>query len=316
MFDALKNTEKNNINDSFINTYRFWANILVIAVFINFLFFRTLFINDNSFIYAINYLIDYGVFIAFYLLLFYKFYNYLFNSKIKEGVLGILFLIEGTLKLYINDINIYNIVELSFFILTFIIALKTLLPIIFLKNIKELKRGLYIFVFTALISSNLNYILLSSNKLIDRDIMHYASLYLSSYMEKVSSISFIIILTAYIVNYIPIKTKGMYKYFILALFIAIFIIVLKTQSLLIIVSFYNALGVGLHFPFYLYVVLIIMFLLALLSYLISSIINKKYSSEFTALTLFILAGLDISGFSLRLISIFAIIELNNIKNKL
>lgn len=316
MFDSLKNTEKNNINDSFVNIYHFWSNILVIAVFVNFLFFRTLFINDNSFIYLTNYLIDYGVFIAFYLLLFYKFYNYLFNSQIRDGILGILFLTAGTLKLYINEINIYNIAELSFFILTFLIALKTLIPLILLKNIRELERGLYIFIFVALISSNLNYILLSANKLIDRDIMHYISLYLSSYMEKVSSASFIIVMAAYIIKYIPIKTKDMYKYFVFALFIIIFAIILKTQSLLIIVSFYNALGVGLHFPFYLYVVLIIMLLLTLLSYLIYSIINKKYVAEFTALTLFILAGLDISGFSLRLISIFAIIELNNIKKRL
>ena len=312
MFYILKNKIANN--NSFIKAYHFWTNALIIAVIINFLFFRTLFldIEENSFFYLINYIIEYGIFLAFFLLLFYKFYNYLFNSQILDGILGIIFLIFGVLKLYISDINIYNITELLFFIFTFLITIKTILPLILSKNINELQRGVYIFILISLGFSNLNYIILSANKIIDNDIMHYISLYLIEYMGKVSSISFIIIMIGYIIIFAKrIIKKNIYKYFIFILiFTIVFILKSKYSNYLIIISFYNALGIGLSFPFILYVGIIFMFLIILFGYLTDSIISKKYSAEFLVFTLFILAGLDMSGFTLRLMSIFSIIEMS------
>ncbi|TXJ38636.1 WESB_1763 family membrane protein [Brachyspira aalborgi] len=312
MFYILKNKIANN--NSFIKAYHFWTNALIIAVIINFLFFRTLFldIEENSFFYLINYIIEYGIFLAFFLLLFYKFYNYLFNSQILDGILGIIFLIFGVLKLYISDINIYNITELLFFIFTFLITIKALLPLILLKNISELQRGVYIFILISLGFSNLNYIILSANKIIDNDIMHYISLYLIEYMGKVSSISFIIIMIGYIIIFAKrMIKKNIYKYFIFILvFTIVFILKSKYSNHLIIISFYNALGIGLSFPFILYVCIIFMFLIILFGYLTDSIISKKYSAEFLVFTLFILAGLDMSGFTLRLMSIFSIIEMS------
>ena len=312
MFYILKNKIANN--NSFIKAYHFWTNALIIAVIINFLFFRTLFldIEENSFFYLINYIIEYGIFLAFFLLLFYKFYNYLFNFQILDGILGIIFLIFGVLKLYISDINIYNITELLFFIFTFLITIKTILPLILSKNINELQRGVYIFILISLGFSNLNYIILSANKIIDNDIMHYISLYLIEYMGKVSSISFIIIMIGYIIIFAKrIIKKNIYKYFIFILvFTIIFILKSKYSNYLIIISFYNALGIGLSFPFILYVGIIFMFLIIIFGYLTDSIISKKYSAEFLVFTLFILAGLDMSGFTLRLMSIFSIIEMS------
>lgn len=312
MFYILKNKIANN--NSFIKAYHFWTNALIIAVIINFLFFRTLFldIEENSFFYLINYIIEYGIFLAFFLLLFYKFYNYLFNSQILDGILGIIFLIFGVLKLYISDINIYNITELLFFIFTFLITIKTILPLILSKNINELQRGAYIFILISLGFSNLNYIIISANKIIDNDSMHYISLYLIEYMGKVSSISFIIIMIGYIIIFAKrIIKKNIYKYFIFILvFTIIFILKSKYSNYLIIISFYNALGIGLSFPFILYVGIIFMFLIILFVYLTDSIISKKYSAEFLVFTLFILAGLDMSGFTLRLMSIFSIIEMS------
>lgn len=312
MFYILKNKIANN--NSFIKGYNFWTNALIIDVIINFLFFRTLFldIEENSFFYLINYIIEYGIFLAFFLLLFYKFYNYLFNSQIVDGILGIIFLIFGVLKLYISDINIYNITELLFFIFTFLITIKTILPLILLKNINELQRGAYIFILISLGFSNLNYIILSANKIIDNDIMHYISLYLIEYMGKVSSISFIIIMIGYIIIFAKrMIKKNIYKYFIFILvFTIVFILKSKYSNHLIIISFYNALGIGLSFPFILYVGIIFMFLIILFVYLTDSIISKKYSAEFLVFTLFILAGLDMSGFTLRLMSIFSIIEMS------
>ena len=312
MFYILKNKIANN--NSFIKAYHFWTNALIIAVIINFLFFRTLFLNieENSSFYLINYIIEYGIFLAFFLLLFYKFYNYLFNSQILDGILGIIFLIFGVLKLYISDINIYNITELLFFIFTFLITIKTLLPLMLLKNINELQRGAYIFILISLGFSNLNYIILSANKIIDNDIMHYISLYLIEYMGKVSSISFIIIMIGYIIIFAKrMIKKNIYKYFIFILvFTIVFILKSKYSNYLIIISFYNALGIGLSFPFILYVGIIFVFLIILFGYLTDSIISKKYSAEFLVFTLFILAGLDMSGFTLRLMSIFSIIEMS------
>lgn len=314
MFYILKNKIANN--NSFIKAYHFWTNALIIVVIINFLFFRTLFLNieENSFFYLINYIIEYGIFLAFFLLLFYKFYNYLFNSQILDGILGIIFLIFGVLKLYISDINIYNITELLFFIFTFLITIKTILPLILLKNINELQRGVYIFILISLGFSNLNYIILSANKIIDNDIMHYISLYLIEYMGKVSSISFIIIMIGYIIIFAKrMIKKNIYKYFIFILvFTIVFILKSKYSNYLIIISFYNALGIGLSFPFILYVGIIFMFLIILFGYLTDSIISKKYSAEFLVFTLFILAGLDMSGFTLKLMSIFSIIEMSEI----
>lgn len=314
MFYILKNKIANN--NSFIKAYHFWTNALIIAVIINFLFFRTLFLNieENSFFYLINYIMEYGIFLAFFLLLFYKFYNYLFNSQILDGILGIIFLIFGVLKLYISDINIYNITELLFFIFTFLITIKTILPLILLKNINELQRGAYIFILISLGFSNLNYIILSANKIVDNDIMHYISLYLIEYMGKVSSISFIIIMIGYIIIFAKrMIKKNIYKYFIFILvFTIVFILKSKYSNYLIIISFYNALGIGLSFPFILYVGIIFMFLIILFGYLTDSIISKKYSAEFLVFTLFILAGLDMSGFTLKLMSIFSIIEMSEI----
>lgn len=322
MFQIFKNRidlKKNN--NSFINKYDFWANIFLIASLFNFIFFRVLFldITENSFIYFINYIINYSIFMIFFLLLFYKFYNYLFNFQIVNGILGIIFLITGTLKLYISDINIYNIVELLFFVFTFIITLKTLLPLIRLKNINELERGIYIFILLSLGFSNFSYILFSANKIVDSDIFHYVSLYLTSYMEKVASLSFIIIMISYIIIFIPktitnytsyCRTKIKYYFFGLAIFI--FSLILISRYSLIMIYFYNALGVGINFPFVFYAILIVVFILTLFSFLTSSIVLKKYSAEFIIFTLFILAGIDMSDFTLRLISIFSIIELTEI----
>ena len=322
MFQILKNSidiKKNN--NSFIHKYNFWANIFLIAVLFNFLFFRILFldISGNSFIYFINYIINYSIFIIFFLLLFYKFYGYLFNFQIENGILGIIFLIMGILKLYISDINIYNIVELLFFIFTFIITLKTLLPLICLKNINELERGIYIFILISLVFSNFSYILFSANKIVDSDIVHYISLYLTSNMEKVASLSFIIIMISYIIIFAPkiLVSHTSYwitkmKYSIFSLPIIISSLILMSRYSLIIIYFYNSLGVGLNFPFVFYAILIVVFILTLFSFLTSSIVLKKYSAEFIIFTLFILAGIDMSDFTLRLISIFSIIELTEI----
>lgn len=316
MFQILKNGFNiNKNNNSFINKYNFWANIFLIAVLFNFIFFRILFldISGNSFIYLINYIINYSIFLIFFLLLFYKFYGYLFNSQIVNGILGIIFLIAGTLKLYISDINIYNIVELLFFVFTFIITIKILLPTILLKNINELERGIYIFILTALAFSNFSYILFSANKIVDNDIIHYVSLSLTSYMEKVASLSFIIIMISYIIIFIPKYWITKIKYYIFGLAIVIFSFILMSDKYsLILIYFYNALGVGLNFPFIFYAFLTVAFIFTLFSFLSASIISKKYSAEFIIFTLFILAGIDMSDFTLRLISIFSVIEMTEI----
>ena len=69
-----------------------------------------------------------------------------------------------------------------------------------------------------------------------------------------------------------------------------------------------------YLPFTIYMVVMIMFFITLFSSFITSIVSKNYYPKLIIFTLLILAGLDMSNFSLRLISIFAILEMSNIQN--
>ncbi|WP_295162287.1 WESB_1763 family membrane protein [uncultured Brachyspira sp.] len=308
-----------NKNTSFVVTYNFWSYILISAVFFNYILFRSSVIDNNSYFYTISFIFDYIVLILFYFLVFYKFYNSLFSSNISLFIFGILFLIFGTLKLYMIEINIYNIIELLYFISMLILIIKILMPIIFSKNITELERGIYMFILLSLFSSSINYILISSNKIIDKDIFHYVSIFVSKYMSKLSSFSFLILMTAYILIFIKrIIISNIDKYLI---FIIILIILLITGILifgrnffLIMMSFFGALGIIMYLPFTVYMVIIIMFLMTLFSSFMISLLSKKYYPKLILFTLFLLSGLDMSNFSLRLISIFAIMEINAVYN--
>ena len=307
------------INDvSFINTYRIWANYFVIAVLLNYIFFRVFIIRSESVFYILSYILNYTILITFFLLLFYKFYNYMFDSQILYSIFGIIFLITGTLKLYITHINTYNIIELLFFISTLILTLYILLPIIIKKDIYEITRGVYIFILLSLVSSNLNYITISINKLLDFDFLHYFSSYLSVYLSKVSSISFIILMTAYIMIFInEIIIKNTNKTFASLIFIVIALAAFffEDSFLFFTISLYNALNIGIYLPTLIYMIIIILFLITLFCSFTASLLLKKYYPELIAFSLLILSGLDMNNFSLRLISMFSIMELSNLINK-
>ncbi|MEI0531359.1 WESB_1763 family membrane protein [Brachyspira pilosicoli] len=307
------------INDvSFINTYRIWANYFVIAVLLNYIFFRVFIINNESVFYILSYILNYTILITFFLLLFYKFYNYMFDSRISYSILGMVFLITGTLKLYITHINIYNIIELLFFISALALTIYILLPIIIKKDIYEITRGVYIFLLLSLVSSNLNYITISINKLLDFDFLHYLSSYLSVYLSKVSSISFITLMIAYIMIFMnEIIIKNINKSFALLILIIISAtaFLFGERFLFFTISLYNALNVGIYLPTLIYIIIIILFLITLFSSFTASLLLKKYYPELIAFSLLILSGLDMNNFSLRLISMFSIIELSNLINK-
>ena len=308
-----------NKNTSFVGAYNFWSYVLTIIVFLNYLLFRAIVIDNNSFIYFLTFILDYAVLIIFFLLVFYKFYSYIFSSELVFAVIGILFLIFGTLKLYVIEINLHNIIELLFFITAFILTIKILIPLIFSNEIKELERGLYIFILLSLLSSNINYILISANKTIDSDILHYISTYVSNYMSKLSSLSFTILIIAYILIFIKhIVMKNINKSFVfvtISIIIAsIVIIIFGSNFFLMIISFFSALGIVMYLPFVFYMIIIIMFFMTLFTSFMTSILSKNYYPELIIFTLFMLSGLDMSNFSLRLISIFAIIEMLNIQN--
>ena len=307
------------INDvSFINTYRTWANYFVIAVLLNYIFFRVFIINNESVFYLLSYILNYSILITFFLLLFYKFYNYMFDSQISYSILGIIFLITGTLKLYITHINTYNIIELLFFISTLVLTIYILFPIIIKKDIYEITRGVYIFLLLSLVSSNLNYIIISINKLLDFDFLHYFSSYLSVYLSKVSSISFIILIIAYIMIFMnEIIIKNINKAFALLILIIISVtaFLFGERFLFFTISLYNALNVGIYLPTLIYMIIIMLFLITLFSSFTASLLLKKYYPELIALSLLIISGLDMNNFSLRLISMFSIMELSNLINK-
>ena len=308
-----------NKNISFVGTYNFWSYILIAIVFFNYLFFRAVVIDNNSFIYLITFILDYVVLISFFLLVFYKFYSCLFNSQLSTAILGILFLILGTLKLYVMEINIHNFIELLYFISIFILTVKILISIIFSKNIIELERGIYVFILVSLLSSDINYILLSANKIIDTDAFHYISSFISSYMSKLSSFSFLVLIIVYILLFIKkIVMKNISKSFFLitaAIVLSIIAILMFGSSFfLIIMSFLGSLGIVIYLPFTIYMVIMIMFLMTLFTSFITSIVSKSYYPRLIIFTMFILAGLDMNNFALRLISIFAIMEMMAIYN--
>ncbi|MCZ9885311.1 WESB_1763 family membrane protein [Brachyspira hyodysenteriae] len=303
-----------NKNTSFVGAYSFWSYLLIAIVFFNYLFFRTLVIDNNSFIYLFTFILNYIVLISFFLLVFYKFYNCIFNSEVFLAVFGILFLISGTLRLYAIEISIYNYIELLYFLSILILTIKILLTIIKSNNIMELDRGIYVFILISLSSSNINYILISANKIIDTDIFHYISTFIATYMSKLSSFSFLVLMIAYILIFIKkVVMKNINKSFFFIIMMVILsiiaILVFGNSFFLIVVSFFGALGIVMYLPFTIYLVVIIMFLMTLFTSFMSSLVSKYYYPSLIIFTLFMLAGLDISNFSLRLISIFAIMEM-------
>ncbi|WP_181292137.1 WESB_1763 family membrane protein [Brachyspira hampsonii] len=303
-----------NKNTSFVDAYNFWSYLLIAIVFFNYLFFRSLIIDNNSFIYLITFILDYIVLISFFLLVFYKFYNCIFNSEPFLAVFGILFIISGTLRLYAIEINIYNYIELLYFISIFILTIKIFHSIIKSNNIMELDRGIYVFMLISLASSNINYILISSNKIIDTDIFHYISTFISSYMSKLSSFSFLILMIAYILFFMKkVVMKNINKSFFFIIMMVILsiiaILVFGNYFFLIVVSFFGALGIVMYLPFTVYLVVIIMFLMTLFTSFMSSLVSRYYYPKLIVFTLFMLAGLDMSNFALRLISVFAIMEM-------
>lgn len=308
-----------NRNNSFISKYNFWSYILIAIVFFNYLLFRAIVIDSNSSLYLITFILDYIVLISFFLLVFYKFYNFIFTSQLLLSIIGILFLIFGTLKLYAIDINIYNIIELLFFASLLILTLMILIPIILSKNITELERGIYIFILLSLLSSNINYLIISANKVIDTDSFHYISTYISNYMSKLSSFSFLVLMISYILIFIKkVIMKNINRSFMFAI-IAIILSIIAIFSFgnsffLIIISFFSALGIVMYLHFVVYMVIMIMFFITLFTSFMTSIVSKEYYPKLIIFTLFILAGLDMSNFSLRLIALFAIMEISSIQN--
>ena len=302
-----------NKNKSFVIAYSFWSYILIAIVLFNYILFRSIVVDNNSFFYLITFIFDYIVLITFFLLVFYQFYNAIFNSNI------LLFLIFGTLKLYVMEINIHNIIEFLFFVTTLILTIKILFPIIKSKDTIELERGVYVFILLSLLASNINYIIISANKLIDSDIFHYTSTYISTYTSKLSSFSFLILIIGYILIFIKeIIMKNINKSFVFVI-LGIVLSILSIFSfganfLLIIISFFNALGIVMYLPFTIYMVVMIMFFITLFSSFITSMVSKNYYPKLIIFTLLILAGLDMSNFSLRLISMFSILEMSNIQN--
>ncbi|MEI0518329.1 WESB_1763 family membrane protein [Brachyspira murdochii] len=308
-----------NKNNSFISKYNFWSYILIAIVFFNYLLFRAIVIDSNSSIYLITFILDYIVLISFFLLVFYKFYNFIFTSQLLLSIIGILFLIFGIVKLYAIDISVYNIIELLFFISLLVLTLMILIPMILSKTITEAERGIYIFILLSLLSSNINYLIISANKIIDTDSFHYISTYISNYMSKLSSFSFLVLMIYYILIFIK---EVIMKNINISFMFAVIAIILSIAAIfyfgnsffLIIISFFSALGIVMYLHFVVYMVIMIMFFITLFTSFMTSIVSKEYYPKLIIFTLFILAGLDMSNFSLRLIAVFAIMEMSGIQN--
>lgn len=309
----------NNFGVSFLYTYPFWSTIIFISLLINYLFFRSIFIKENSIFFLINSIINYGIFTLFFFLLLYKFYNFIFINNFFISSLGIIFLFSAVMKLYISNVVVSNILDLIFFISTISICSYILLRLIFMPDMIEYKRGVYVFILIALLSSSLHFIFITLNSIIDISFFSFLSYHIGNYTEKVSSMFFIILFIIYMlfaVKEVLVKNIHTSSYIsIIILSLSLFLIYKYSNIFyLFITSFYNSFAVSLYFSQFIYLVFMLLFLLIIISSTITLFITKQYSYSFILFSLLIISGLDMSNFTFRFISIFSLLELYSIES--
>lgn len=303
-----------NYKEPFAKVYSFWGKLLVIGVFFDYIVYRSAIIITAPFFSLIISLIDYALYAVFFCLVFYKFYIYIFNYKIFFSINGIVFLILGTLKLYIQNIMFYHIVELLFFISLISLYLQLLLPLIISKETGERDRGCLVFIFIMLISSALNSLTISLASMGLFDMFENIILIFQTYITRLSSSSFLIFILYYTFLFLKnIIIDNVQKSFLPMIIIVsictFFTVIFRNAFYILILSLYNALQVVIYMPFFIYIFIMMLFFIVFLSYLIAIISMKKTSVEFISFSLLILSGLDMSVLYLRLISLFAIMEL-------
>lgn len=250
------------------------------------------------------------LFVIFTSLLFYRFYNALFEKKFVFAISGLTMLFLGIFAMYLKrfvGVPVFQqIVFILFFISLIVLYFIILIPVIKSKHISDTERGAYIFLFLILTLPLINAVLKSV-------ITSYPIMSIERYIGRLSSTSFLIFIFYYfvMVQSVVAKNNKVAKKNILitlALLVIIFLlsIYLKNENTYTtIIAIFNNINVKLYLPFYFYT-------FALAIFIITFIVGYIFTDNrfpFIPLTLVILTGLNTADFYIRIVSVFAVIDI-------
>ena len=318
MIDNLNKINISNLNKNpFTKDYPNVSRVLIIFVFFDYFFRRSVLLNSfkiiGEFYFIIVNIIYISLFIIFFSIVFYRFYNELFKKNFFIGIVGISMLLVSLLTLFIKEKEsvLYKVLIAIFFLVLLILNILIFKDMIFNKNISETERLFIIFVFLFSFISIINSLVYLITP-ISFNINIYSILSIQNYFLSVASYSFLIVLVYFIViSFREISEHKLYKRLVLFLFVTISLMMLSvlfSSSLYSsIVSLINALGINIVLPIYVYVYLIFMFII------LSLVMLSRKSVDNTVLyiaILILLSGINQNDLYLRVLFIFAVTDLS------
>ena len=319
----IDNETRINISDlnknPFTKDYSNVSRVLIIFVFFDYFFRRGVLLNSfeiiGDFYFIIINIIYISLFIIFFSIVFYRFYNELFKKNFFIGIVGISMLLVSLLTLFIKEKEsvLYKVLIGIFFLVLLLLNILIFKDMLFNKNISETKRLFIIFVFLFSFVSVINSIIYLVTP-ISFNVNIYNILSVQNYLLNVASYSFLIVLIYFIViSFREITEYKLYKRSIFFLFATISLMMLSvlfSKSLyLSVVSLINALGINIVLPMFVYVYLIFMFIILSLVMLSRKSIGNTI---FYIAILILLSGINQNDLYLRVLFIFAITDLSRL----
>jgi len=300
----------------FTKDYSKVSRVLIIFVFLDYFLRRGVFLNSfeslGGFYFIIINIIYFSLFIIFFSIVFYRFYNELFQKNFLIGVVGISMLLVSLLTLFIKEeeSNLYKVIVAILFLVMLLLNILIFKDMLFDKNISEWKRLFIIFIFLFSLTSIINSIIYLIPILSFINI--YSVLNIQNYFSNVASYSFLIVLIYFIaISFKEIMSHKLYKRLICFLFVTILLMILAglfSNSLyLSVIYLINALGINMVLPMFIYIYLIFMFIT--LSLVMLSRKNMGNTIFYIAI-LILLSGINQNDLYLRVLFIFAITDLS------
>ncbi len=312
----ISNLGKNPFTKDYSNVSR----VLIIFVFFDYFFRRGVLLNSfkviGDFYFIIINIIYISLFIIFFSIVFYRFYNDIFKRNFFIGIVGISMLLLSLLTLFIKqkESALYKVLIGIYFIMMLLLNILIFKDMLFDKNISETKRLFVIFIFLFSFVSIINSIiyLVTPVTPILFNVNIYNILSVQNYFLSVASYSFLIVLIYFVViSFKEITEYKLYKRSILFLFVTVLLMLLSvlfSKSLyLSIVSLINALGIEMILPMFIYVYLIFIFIILSLVMLSRKSIDNTI---FYIVILILLSGINQNDLYLRVLFIFAITDLS------
>lgn len=301
---------------SFLSNYKVFANIIVSSIFLDFIVRRLLFLTTlpSTFAYIItgNYII---LTITLVALVYYRVYEFLLSDTklvLKVPIVsgGICFIILMVVLLYLRTFDgFYYLLLATFYVMLTLLYIPILYLLISSAVKSKVEYKISISVFTSLlvvaflISTILNILRVFP------DLERFALV--EYYFENVMIYSILVIML-YFSFYSIYKTK---KHSLLNIVLSSIILVLLFVCSLFIENYtfanaftqiFRTLSVRIILPNFIYIFVSLSFIYALLNI---SFDRSKKKTYFIALSVFILSGLSSTDLYLRLLSIFALVEI-------